>query len=119
MVPHVSTNKDIYEVTKDKMFDKLWAPINASGLAFKFRFYSWMLIARMLLPFRSERSNPFLPGLEVYRAVEYAIKNNKEIVYAERAIDKSTLNSLKSEKRMGISAVLLRSVIFNNKIKSW
>lgn len=69
---------------------------------------------RMLFPFHSEKVNPLLPGLEVYKAVEYAIKNNKEIVFAEKALGKSTLNALKSEKRMNFYGPVLRNFIFNN-----
>lgn len=74
---------------------------------------------RLLLPFRSEKSHPLLPGLEVYKTIEYAKKNNIDIHYAEKALGKSTLNALKSEKRMNFYGPLFRSLFYNNHVSHW
>lgn len=63
-----------------------------------------------IIPFKSKTCNPLLPGLEVYKTINYAKKNEKDIVYAERALDKSTINAMKVEKWMGVFHILWRTI---------
>lgn len=69
------------------------------------------------MPFNSESCNPFLPGLEVYKAIEYATNENKEILYAQKALDKVTINAMKVEKRMGAIHLMWRNYFANNGVQ--
>lgn len=68
------------------------------------------------MPINSETCHPLLPGLEVYKTIDYAVKNQKNIEYAERALDKSALNAIKVEKRLGLLHMFYRYYFGKNKV---
>jgi len=68
------------------------------------------------MPINSETCHPLLPGLEVYKAIDYAVKNQKSIEYAEWALDKSALNAIKVEKRLGLIHMFYRYYFGKNKV---
>lgn len=72
MVPEVSTNQEIFNATKHQLLENIWSPHNARGFLFKIKFYTWALVNRLILPYKSSRAHPFLPGIEVYKAIQYA-----------------------------------------------
>lgn len=77
----------------------------------RLKFYPWVLFNYWYYSVHSESgANPFYPGLEVYKAVENAVANNKKVHFMGGVINESTLAALAHERRMNILSLLYRSV---------
>lgn len=112
----INTNKQIYELTKNTLFENMDLFTSPRDLIYKLRFFSWLGTLNLLFSLPTKTSNPFLPGLETYKAVEFANKNKKKISYGEKMFGKSTLTAFEHEKRLNFFDVLQRSTYKNNKI---
>lgn len=75
---------------------------NPRGLIFKYRLYSWKLAMKYLMALPGTESDPFTPGLEVYKTVDYAVKNRKKVHYMGGMFNDQVISALYQEKRMDI-----------------
>lgn len=81
---------------------------NTRGLIFKYRLYTWKATMKFLIALPATRSDPFSPGLEVYKAIDYATKNKKKVYYAGGMFNDQVISALHQEKRMDIIFLLRR-----------
>lgn len=81
------------------------------GIMACLKFYPWALLNRWMYSIHSESgASPLFPGLEVFKAVENAVANDKEVHFMGGIINESTLGALAHERRMNVVSQFYRSV---------
>ena len=83
---------------------------NFRGLVFKSRYHSWRWCMKHMLSVPCTNSSPFVPGLEVYKAIDYAVKHKKPINYAGPMFSSYVIAALIQEKRMDVLFLIYRYI---------
>lgn len=81
---------------------------NVRGLIFKARLYAWKAFMKVVLAIPNNNSDPFTPGLEVYKTLDYAVKNQKKVYYMGGVFNDHVLGAMQHEKRMDVIFLLTR-----------
>jgi len=102
------SNYEVYQYSSKYANPEPQIANNPRGLIFKYRFYSWKLAMNYVMAIPATRSDPFSPGLEVYKAVDYAVKNKKKIHYMGGMFNDQVISAMYHEKRMDVIFLLYR-----------
>lgn len=91
-----------------KSFNTDIIPLDFRGTLFRFRYYSWLFAFYSIKRF-SKDFHPFIPGVEVKYALDYAEQNSHcQTHLAGLELDDTTLQSLFMEKRMDMIPLMYR-----------
>ena len=112
----IMSNKEIYDLTKNDLFENVKLSLDPRDFIFKTRFLSWIGVLNLLYSLPTKNSHPFTPGLETFKALDFAKKNDKQISYGSTIFSKSNLTALEHEKRLNFIDVVLRASFRNNKV---
>lgn len=102
------TNLDVYKFSSKYANTLPDIDNNARGLIFKYRLYSWKLAMKTILALPATKSDPFTPGLEVYKAIDYAVKHKKKVYYMGGMFNDQVISALEQEKRMDFIFLMRR-----------
>ena len=92
---------------------------SARDAIFHFKFILFRTFLSFLTPIDCSKGHPLLPGLEIYRSIEYASKNNVKVDYLGSTLGEVNAKSLKLETRMNFFHMLKRYFVDLSKIKTW
>jgi hypothetical protein len=92
---------------------------SARDLIFQFKFLLYRLMLAPIIPADFKDGHPFLPGLEMYRAIEYAISNKSKIEYLGSTFNPSTTRALKLETDLNAFGLLKRAIFDLSKVTYW
>ncbi len=73
---------------------------SARDAIFHFKFLLFRNFLSYLIPIDCSKGHPLLPGLEMYRSIEYASKNRVKVDYLGSILGEANVSSLKLEKRL-------------------
>ena len=102
------TNKDVYQFSDKYANPAPQISNNIRGLIFKYRYYAWKMAMKHILALPVTDADPFSPGLEVYKTVDYAVKNKKKVFFMGGMFNDQVISALYQEKRMDVIFLLKR-----------
>ena len=108
------SNKEVQALTDGFSFSVGNYKNNLRNLIFKSKLYPWLFIANNIFPLNDENASAFRPGLEVFRAAEWAYHNKKDIIFSGRFFNESVIEEMKNEKRMHVVPIMLRALFGKN-----
>lgn len=109
-------------LTNEEVFNSDFKPLleigrmenNLRTLVFKSKMHMWMLVMKSFFNFATVNNSPFKPGLEAYRAIQYARETKAEVLYAGRLFNPQVLRHLYLEKRMYVVPLMWRMLNYNS-----
>jgi hypothetical protein len=116
---NVNSNSYIHEITKNDLFENVSFSLDPRDIIANMRFFSWLWTLNHLVGLPTKNANPFLPGLETFFSLDYAIKNKKHVIYGDKFFSEKNLTAMQLEKRMNFIDILMRLTFKNNRLAKW
>lgn len=97
LLPNIKNNRELFEVTKGNLLENFTWDYSVRDSIFHFKFLLFRFFVAPVFSADFKDGHPLLPGLEIYKTIEYGKKNKLNIEYLDSPLGVSTAKALKLE----------------------
>ncbi len=106
-------------MTKENLLENFKWENSVRDAIFHFRFLLFRLFLSPIVPADYKNGHPFLPGLEMYKTIEFAKNSKSKIEYLGGALNPSSTRAIKLETGLNFLVLLKRLFFDIKKIGNW